>query len=180
MGIVRASFTIRWSPRADKFNCLMQSTMSPPVPNYPRSIQFTKLTHFCHAHVGIVIVSVPARNRQCPPPRNGTAAGLGSRSSFPLGGNYSTSHSPHVGLRCECHPAMIRRDFAIEHWAGDAFLVFGHRCRCAGTGLLRITVISTRAGLHINGDFGSTMKRVNLVNCSDGISDNKLTLCGTK
>jgi hypothetical protein len=38
MGIVRASFTIRWSPRADKFSWLMHSTMSPPVSSYPRFI----------------------------------------------------------------------------------------------------------------------------------------------
>jgi hypothetical protein len=45
-------------------------------------------------------------------------------------------------------PATNTRDFPVQHGAGDAFLVFGHHRRVAGTGFLGIAVISARAGMY--------------------------------
>ena len=45
-------------------------------------------------------------------------------------------------------PAKNMRDFAVEHGAGDAFLVFGHNRMGTRAGFLRIAIIAAWAGMY--------------------------------
>jgi hypothetical protein len=91
-----------------------------------------------------------------------------SRRLYPLPDQRRTLAQPVAAQFFVVHARDFDVDVdAVKHRTGDTFLVFGHRSRRAGTGLLRVAVIATRAWItHKNTDFScSTIGNKVYLNC---------------
>jgi hypothetical protein len=69
----------------------------------PRFIQLAKLPDFCHAHIEIAIVPVPARDRRCPTFRSGLAAVLASPTLAPV-----SKQTTRPSNRCSVFCSLLR------------------------------------------------------------------------